>query len=277
MRHYEKSNPEKIAFLQPKKIVEEKVVPLYVTIKDAGENYRKEDGVLSPKSFYVIVSGGEVRERNYFQTILNQDSFGRIKIEFIADPRQLNPDGLLEIAKYKHEHYKTSQENTPDKIFIVSDTDHFYNDLVRISPECRNEDILLIISNSCFEVWLYYGKFEKEPTDFAIPADYRKISKSFKTYLGRKVKGGVNPKTAIFDIFVAIQNAKNNYEEDEKAIPKLFSTNMFVLAEEILPLIDHELKKLTTENEQKKVKNKKTATNNQGLNATQCSCVLNPC
>ena len=255
MRNYAKSNPEKTAFLQPEKTVEDGSVPLDVTIKDAGKNYRKEEGVLPPKSFYVIVSGGEVRERNYFQTISNQDNFGRIKIEFIADPKQLNPDGLLEIAKYKHEHYKTSQESTPDKIFIVSDTDHFYNDLLRISPECRNRDIFLIISNSCFEIWLYYGKFDKEPTDFVTPADYLKISKSFKTYLGGKVKGGVNPKAAIFDIFVAIQNAKNNYEEDENGIPKLFSTNMFVLAEEILPLIDKELRKLITENEQRKVKN----------------------
>lgn len=257
MRNYEKSNPEKAAFSQPEKFDEEKFVPLSVTIQDAGENYRKEEGTLLPKSFFVIVSGGEVRERNYFQTISNQDNFGRIKIEFIADTKQLNPDGLLEIAKYKQEHYKTSQESTPDKIFIVSDVDHFYNDIVRISPECKKENISLIISNSCFEIWLYYGKFDNKPIDFAIPDDSLKISKSFKTYLGGKVKGGVNPKSAIFDIFVAIQNAKNNYEEDKNDVPKLFSTNMFLLAEEILPLIDSELKKLIAENEQKRLSYKK--------------------
>jgi hypothetical protein len=46
---------------------------------------------------------------------------------------------------------------------------------------------------------------------------------------------------------------KNNYEEDAYSIPKLFSTNMFVLAEKILPLIDSELKKLFEENKLNKL------------------------
>ena len=258
MRSYAKSNPEKDTIPRPEKTVVEKIEPLSEKIEDAGKNYKKEDGTLQPKSFFVIVSGGEVRERNYFQIISNQDNFGRIKIEFVADPKQLNPDGLLETAKYKQEHYKTSQESTPDKIFIVSDIDHFYNDLVRISPECEKNNIPLIISNPCFEIWLYYGKIQNKPTDFSIPEDHLKISKSFKLYLGKKIKGGVNPKTTIFDVSIAIQNAKKNYEKDKNGIPKLFSTNMFILAEELLPLIDSELKKLNPQIEQKREKSKKS-------------------
>ena len=257
MRSYAKSNPEKDTIPRPEKTVVEKIEPLSEKIEDAGKNYKKEDGTLQPKSFFVIVSGGEVRERNYFQIISNQDNFGRIKIEFVADPKQLNPDGLLEIAKYKQEHYKTSQESTPDRIFIVSDIDHFYNDLVRISPECEKNNIPLIISNPCFEIWLYYGKNADKPADFIIPEDHLKISKSFKPYLGKKIKGGVNPKTDIFDVSVAIQNAKKNYEKDENGIPKLFSTNMFVLAEEFLPLIESELRKLNSQIERKRDKKQK--------------------
>jgi len=253
MRMYEKSNPEIKAFLPQQKNVKEELTSFDKPIKDAGINYKKEDSFLLPKSFFVIISGGEVRERNYFKIILNQDKFGRIKIEFISDPKQLNPDGLLETALFKKEHYKTSQENSPDLIFIVSDMDHFYNDIVRIKSECVKANISLIISNSCFEIWLYYGRFEIKPTDFIIPEDNLKISKAFKTYLGNKVKGGVNPVEAIFDILVAIKNAKNNYEEDAYSIPKLFSTNMFVLAEKILPLIDSELKKLFEENKLNKL------------------------
>jgi hypothetical protein len=251
MRTYEKPNPEKPELISPQKFVEEKNVTFVGTIKDAGINYKKEEGILSPKTFFVIVSGGEKREKKYFQIILNKDKFGRIKIEFIADPQKLNPDGLLETALYRQMRCKSSQEDAPDKIFIVSDVDHFYDELVRIKPECEEADFSLIISNLCFEIWLYYGKFSNKPTDFDVPDNYLKISQSFKTYLDKKVKGGVNPGHAIFDIFDAIKNAKDNYEEDINCIPKLFSTNMFLLAEDILPLIETELKELISENEEK--------------------------
>ena len=229
----------------------EKFVSIEEQIKDAGNDYKKKEGVLSPKSFFVIISGGEKRERQYFQLVSNIDNFGRIKIQFLVDPKQLYPDGLLETAISKQGRYKTSQEDAPDKFFIVSDVDHFYNDLVRIKSKCEKIDISLIINNSCFEIWLYYGKFANKPTDFDIPVDKLKISQSFKTYLDRKVKGGVNPIYAIFDIFVAIDNARNNYEEDTNRKPKLFSSNMFLLAEEILPFIDNELMKRIEENERK--------------------------
>ncbi|MCL2311326.1 MAG: RloB family protein [Firmicutes bacterium] len=257
MRSYEKSEPKKNVFVPPQ-VKTEKVESFpVILIKDAGKNYRKEEGVVAPKTFFVIISGGEKRERNYFNAILNQDNFSRIKIEFVADPKLLNPDGLLETAKHKQAHYKTSQENEPDKMFIISDVDHFYNDLLRIKPKCRKLDIPLIISNSCFEVWLYYSKFSDQPTDFEISMEPLRISQCFKKYLGDKVVGGVNPRKAIFDIYANIQNAKTNYIEDGNGIPELFSTNMFVLAEELLPVIDKELKRMIVENEERSVEYKR--------------------
>jgi hypothetical protein len=248
MRSYVKSNPEKTE-LEPQHPKSEVVATVSTSpVKDGGINYRKEDGVKSPKSFFVIVSGGEKREKDYFTIISKSDKFERIRLEFIADPAQLNPDGLMETAKDKQERYKTSQEDEPDKIFIVSDVDHFINELLRIKPECEKLGIHLIISNSCFEVWLYYGKFNNKPSDFKIPDDVLKISQAFKTYLGTKIKGGIDPRKAILDIFENIQNAKTNYSEGKNGIPELFSTNMFLLAESLLPFIDTEIKKMADEN-----------------------------
>ena len=51
----------------------------------------------------------------------------------------------------------------------------------------------------------------------------------------------MNPKKALFDIKSAIDHAEKHYEKDDNGIPKLFSTNMFVLASQLLPLIDEEL------------------------------------
>ncbi len=248
MRYYTKSDPgREEPGHEPKDETFEASELSNISIKDAGTNYRKEEGFLIPKSFFVIVSGGEVRERDYFKVLSDNDRFERIKLEFLADPKQLNPDGLLYLAEIKQNHYKTSQEGEPDQIHIVTDVDHFMNDLIRIKPKCRNLNINLIISNSCFEVWLYYGKFTSKPSDFIIPENNLKISKNFKTYLGKKAKGGINPKTAIFDIIPAIRNARENYNEDMNGIPELFSTNMFLLAESILPFVCDELDSLKAE------------------------------
>jgi hypothetical protein len=261
MRSYEKPNPEKpISKARQQKTIAGENTKL-ISIKDAGENYRKEEGVRIPFTFLVIISGGEVREKAYFTIISNQDKFQRIKIEFIANPTidkgKGNPDKLLEVAKYKKEYYATSQEEKPDEIFIVSDVDEFIDSLLRIKPECETSGIHLIISNSCFEVWLYYGKFGNRPTDFPIPDDVSKISQSFKTYIGGKIKGGITPHKAIFDIYENIKNAKDNYSEDMNGIPKLFSTNMFLLAEALLPFIQDELDILIAENTRKREEYKK--------------------
>jgi hypothetical protein len=245
MRSYTKSQPEK-SVSEPKPQNKAVQIATTVAIKDAGRNYKKEEGIKSPKSFFVIVSGGEKTERLYFKIISNQDNFGRIKIEFVADPHQLNPTGLLETAKYKKEHYETSRQDIPDQIFIVSDVDEFMNELLDIKPPCDDSGISLIISNCCFEVWLYYAYYEKIQ-GFTVPENISQISKEFRRWMPTNV----NPTRAIFNISQNILNAKSHYEQDSNGIPKLFSTNMFVLAELLLPLIDTEIKKMIDKNAQR--------------------------
>lgn len=160
----------------------------------------------------------------------------------------------MEIASIKKEQYKKSQdEENPDKIFLLSDVDHFYSELKGIIGTCEKEQMHLIISNPCFEIWLYYGEFSEQPTGFDKPDNELKISSAFKTYLDRKKSGGINPKHAIYNIETAIKNARNNYSTDKFGIPILFSTNMFRLAEELLPLINSELK--DCDSKRKKVRN----------------------
>jgi hypothetical protein len=254
MRVYGKSNPEKPIFKVPSKSVEENAEQTVVLpVSDAGDNYRKPEGLLSPKSFFVIVSGGEQTERKYFKIISNQDRFKRIKIEFVADPKQLSPKGLLDTAKYKQNHYQSSQEDEPDRIFIVSDVDHFMSELLEIKPECEQLNIPLIISNSCFEVWLYYAFYQHVP-DFKIPEKKEKISQTIRHWM----PNNINPVRAIFNIYKNIENAKSHYREDINGIPELFSTNMFHLAESLLPFIETELDLLIEEDRQRINKHKNT-------------------
>ncbi len=249
-RLYSKQNPIKdlLPSTTKKKVVED-VIPKLVSVANV-TSYVKPSKELLPKAFFVIISGGEVRERDYFRVVSNQDRFKRIKIDFIADPNKLNPCGLLSIALIKKELYRSSQDDNtenPDRIFIVSDVDLFMPELIKIKPECEKEGLGLIISNSCFEVWLFYA-YNSDVPKFPIPEEVETISWKFKKWLPRIIKGGVNPVKSIFNIQSNIENAKANYRVDGNGIPILFSTNMFQLAEILLPLIEPELKRMVEDN-----------------------------
>ena len=248
-RSYIKGNPEKQGFAQMDRIPVEVEIGIS-PIKEIEESaFQKPALEKDPKVFFVIISGGQKREKDYFKIISIKDRFRRIKIEFIADPAKLTPDGLYELAKFKKERYASSQnmDAEPDRIYLISDVDHFMVEVIRIKPKCTEERFILIISNSCFEVWLYYA-YHKEIPRFTVPTNRLKISSEFKCWLNTEVPGGANPIKAIFEIESNIENAKNNYSEDENGVPKLFSTNMFLLAEDLLPLIEPELDKMKHEN-----------------------------
>lgn len=251
-RTYSKGNPEKGLLPQQRKKTVQVEVQRVPDNNIQIEGYQKTSLEEMPKAFFVIISGGEVREKDYIKVISTHDRFKRIKIEFIADPLKLSPDGMLELAKFKKAHYKTSHnvDAEPDKIYLVSDVDHFLNDLLRIRPKCEREDFKLIISNPCFEVWLYYA-YKKTKPDFPVPQNPLKISSNLKRWLGEEIKGGIQPNKAIFNIETNIENAKNNYSEDEKGIPIFFSTNMYLLATDLLPLIKPELSNMIQGNKKR--------------------------
>ena len=230
------------------KAIEVPVVTPELNVSEISNNYIKHEGTTS-SALFVIVSGGIERERLYFYRIANMSSFPRIRLMFVAESSETGENGLSPRKMYqvalniKKSFIEDNTTDEDDNISLVADMDDFMPELLEIKPLCLAENLKLFISNSCFEVWLYYGKLSSKPTDFVIPTDPTKISSAFKTYLGNKVVGGVNPINAIFDLEQAIRNAEANYEEDENGIPCLFSSNLYILGKELLKLIQEELVK----------------------------------
>lgn len=247
-RTYIKNNPEKEQF-SVRATSAGKPVEIQLAIKEERlPGYQKTDIDEMPKAFFVIISGGQVREINYFKILSHKDRFNRIKLQLIADPLKLTPDGMLELAEIKKAHFNSSrnEDAKPDRIYLISDVDHFINELLRIKPICEREDFKLIISNSCFEVWLYYAYHNTIPA-FRLPEDPLKISSKFKGWLPSVIRGGIKPEKAILQIQDNIANAKKNYKEGENGIPELFSTTMYILAQDLIPLIEPELSNIIEE------------------------------
>lgn len=243
--HYSKAEGDK----ELKAPLVEPVMPLLSTtihIEDLPDEYQKKDGTFDP-SLFIVVSGGTVREKDYFSFFQsNSFKFPRIKIEFISRDDNgnegLDVDKLVEVSlQIKKQKEESKDSDIIDSISLVTDVDHFYSQIARNLEICKINNLQLIISNPCFELWLYYTHFNTIP-DYVIPSDSLRISSGFKTYLNEKKRGGVDPRKAPLKIEDAINNSKLNYEEEERRIPKIFSTQMHILAARIFELTKDDLR-----------------------------------
>lgn len=253
LRSYIKGNPEKLEFevINPKASINKIIVPPLNINVDS--RYIKPESYEDAKSFIVIFSGGEVREKDYFQIFRsNIRLFPNFRYEYLAEPN-FNTGGeprIFDFAEDRIKRYKSSQSDAiPDKYYIISDVDHFYQSLVINRERCKTMGASLIISNPCFEVWLYYSKFADPFEECPAPQDDTKLSQAVKNFYNRS--GTIQTKSAILDIVNNIENAKANYQEDKELIPMRFSTNMYRLAEEILPFISAGIGKIKKEREER--------------------------
>ena len=210
--------------------------------------YQKKDSFEIPKASIVVLSGGTVRERNYFYYLThNPHLFPDLRFEFFCEDRfesGMRPM-VFDLAEEKVKQYKTSASyEEPDEYYVVSDVDVFKDHLVCFQQKCQELNINLIISNPCIEVWLYYSKRADRFDGFPFPQIPQKISQNVKTFLNDKIPGGVNPSKALLVLRTNIENAKNNYCEDTSGFPTIFSTNMFKLGEKLLSYVEDGLNKL---------------------------------
>ncbi len=255
-RHYQKGNPE----IEPQEsVVTKSDVATFNSVGSVSvpnSRYTKPEAFKIPQALFIIYSGGTDREKDYFSLIeKNTELFPFIRIAFHADP-DFDKGGKPSIVRFAAEKTKeyqesASKENT-DHYFLITDVDHFEQFLPAMQQECKASNIELIISNSCFEVWLYYAEKSNRPLDFVIPQNKLEISSAFKTWANTQIKGGLKPTKAIFNIVRNIANAKNNYVE-ENGFPTLFSTQMFRLAEQMLPFVNDGLVQLRSEIERRRL------------------------
>ncbi len=239
-RYYHKGDPEKPILDVVANRQSTSIESTGFSIPVVNSAYTKPEATLQPKAYIIIFSGGEEREKSYFHLIVqNPLLYPDIKIDFFAEPhfekggKPIITDFAIDKVK---EYRESASEDNPDSFYLLTDVDHFEHFLSEMKKECVANGIELIISNSCFEVWLYYSERSDKCTEFNMPKEKNKISSSFKTWTNTQIKGGLKPRKAILMIEQNIVNAKNNYSE-ENGIPTLFSTQMFVLAEKILPYV----------------------------------------
>lgn len=205
--------------------------------------YSKTDGVFS-YNIVCVISGGEKRESNFLDELISKEKLRSLRVAFLSKEGQgLQP---YQMQVRWSEIQKTGKIDIDgltyildevDKVFLLSDVDEFYNQLVKIFAErSENDSGQWIISNPCFEMWLYYC-FKNSPlTDLASiePLSVDKRSQELKRLGDIVVNGGLNPFRAFEKMSEGIKHSLEHYAEDEIAIPILFATQMHQMAQYLI-------------------------------------------
>lgn len=210
-----------------------------ITIEHDGY-YKPEPSVET--SIIFIISGGEKRERQYF-TMLKDKYITRLRLFFSSvKDNGMNPDEMLDFLNngLKEQRFVTYEGKEihyvdGDRIYLINDMDHFHNDLIRLKP-ITDKRAVWIVSNPCFEIWLYYHYYDNPDKDLndCVKEEPQKRSSWLKTRLATLRNGGIDPRKSLSKIKTAIDVSKKHFSLDDNALPTLFSTEMFKVGEDII-------------------------------------------
>lgn len=202
--------------------------------------YQKSEGVLSTSLIFVL-SGGEKKEKDFLRELILKRELRSLRVVFMSEKGQgLQPYQMQE----KWEQIQLTGEikiesqlfhlDAMDKVFLLSDVDEFHDQLVKIFKGIQNETQgKWIISNPCFEIWLYYCYLNNPEKDLeclkAEPAATR--SKKMKAMGNALVIGGLNPCLAFETMLDGIEHSIAHYAEDDCMVPVLYATQMYEMAQ----------------------------------------------
>ena len=184
---------------------------------------------LLPKALVVIIylrSNPEMQQ--YFDTLRYNESSGRIQYIPIAPNAFGSAQDLWAIIEnLKNSYSRTAIAGQRDQLFVVGETEKYYDILAEIRPLCERENITLIGCNPTFSVW--YDAIQPQG------------------------EGGLKAFRALIDIEAAAQIAEKQYAPDKNGLPLPKTTNMYLLAKALVPLLSDflSLKYVSFEKEQR--------------------------
>lgn len=206
-------------------------------------DYQKRDSFREP-SLIFIISGGEKREKDFLKELIIGKKSSVLRVLFLSEDKQ----GLLPFQmqqkwqKIRKEGKFIIDDQTyylekVDEVFLLTDVDDFYDQLQNIlSSKVMDDSGRWIISNPCFEIWLYYC-YKNDPNndlDCITSFSPDKRSQELKRRCNEIVKGGLNGKYAFNHMDKGIRNSLKHYNKDNNGIPVLFATQMHEMAQFII-------------------------------------------
>lgn len=218
-----------------------------VVVKKVPPAYRKEEGVLST-SLVFVMSGGEKREKDFLRELIRLRELHSLRVSFMSEKGQgLQPYQMqsrwneIKSAGFFKIDGQVYNLDTTDKVFLLSDVDEFYDQLVKIFKDSTDDEQgQWIVSNPCFEIWLYYCYLDELEKDLGClktePVATR--SKKMKALGNTLISGGLNPCLAFENMLNGIEHSIAYYAEDDNGIPVLYATQMHEMAQYLVDVMN---------------------------------------
>ena len=214
-----------------------------VDTSTTSDNYQKPMPVVEVVKIFVI-SGGESREPDYFKLLRKMKGLKRILVLVRSKKGQgLQPFQMSAMAErfYVNKEFETENGDTfelsdTDTIYMLTDVDEYAIDLQQRIQNVPTQQ-LWIVSNPCFEIWLFYHRFDTPSPllDEGLTKDVSQRSKWLKHRLHGL--GPIDSAKALLEMPTAIRNSKANYRVDPNGLPATYATQMHQFAEVLLDAI----------------------------------------
>lgn len=220
------------------------------------KDYTKREPSRDAHKIYIVCEG-KGTEPDYFSFFEGLSS--NLQLITIPPDEGTDPLKLMERAKevlLADRRKYTLDYMQGDTVWFVIDTDTWEQEgkIAPLREFCmlQNEDIPkqysevkmysawnVAQSNPCFEIWLYYHFYENKPVE----EDVQKLV-SFKEFVSSTISGGFDFQRDPVRLEDAIVNTKNNFVQDTAGRPDLYSSEVYVLGEEIDKFVKNDLAKL---------------------------------
>jgi hypothetical protein len=218
--------------------------------------YSKQSPSKDARKLYLFCEG-EGTEPDYFSFFKGLSS----NLEIITLPPENGSDPLklMELSKSKllsEDSRYVMDYRSKDSVWFVIDTDTWEKEgkITPLRDFCASNNSSfsekytevkeysawnVVQSNPCFEIWLYYHFFKDAPD-----AQDVKAHPSFKAFVDSVISGGFDFQNDPVKIEAAVKNAKANLKRDKDGKLELFSTEVYDLAEVIIPFVRQHLDRL---------------------------------
>lgn len=152
-----------------------------------------------------------------------------------SDPEKLYQNACVKLLGSITEKPKYDfKKEMGDEVWFVIDTDRWneHGKIEKLKAKCASDaDWRVAQSNPCFEIWLYFHFHPQKPISNEIEE-----CTSFKEFVGKKIPGGFDSTKYPIYFQKAIKHSKGNFVKENDQ-PKFLSTEVFYVAESILPFI----------------------------------------